>query len=89
MNPFFPCIIKIQLTIIVKFYNYILSKAEISEIHDDVDYSSMTEEELEKLKEEQDIDRERIDALDAEQVMMDDEYDDEEVLLYDRNSGEY
>lgn len=72
-----------------KFYNFIMSKAEISEIHDDIDYSSMTEEELEKLKEEQDIDRERIDALDADQVMMDEEFDDEEVLLYDRSGDDY
>ena len=75
-----------------KFYNYIITKAEISEIHDDIDYSAMTEEELDKYKEEQDIDRERIDALDADQDMIGDEYDndyDDEVLLYDRNSGEY
>jgi hypothetical protein len=72
-----------------KFYHYILNNAEISETHDDIDISSMSEEELEKYKEEKDIDRERIEAIDADQDETNEDFGDEDILLVDRNSGEY
>ena len=72
-----------------KFYQSIINMAEVSEIHDDIDYSSMTEEEIEKLKEEQDIDRERLDALDADQEETNEDFGDEDIIMHDRTSGEY
>ena len=72
-----------------KFYHYIINKAEVSDAHDEMDLSSMTEEELEKYKEEKDIDRERMEALDADQDETNDDFGDEDILLVDRNSGEY
>ena len=72
-----------------KFYHYIVNKAEVSETHDEVDVSSMSEEELEKYKEEKDIDRERIEALDADQDETNEDFGDEDILLIDRSSGEY
>jgi hypothetical protein len=69
-----------------KFYYYISSKAEVSEAHDEIDYSSMTEEEIEKLKEEQDIDREREEALDTDQdIESNDDFGDEDIKTGDRD----
>ena len=72
-----------------KFYHYIVNKAEVSETHDEVDLASMTEEELEKYKEEKDMDRERMEALDADQDETNEDFGDEDILLVDRSGGEY
>lgn len=45
----------------------------------DIDYSTLSEEEIEKMKEEADVQREEDEALDVE--MENDEMDDEEVLF--------
>jgi hypothetical protein len=69
-----------------KFYHYISTKAEVSESHDEIDYSSMTEEEIEKLREEQDIDRERDEALDADQdIESTDDFGDEDIRTGERD----
>jgi hypothetical protein len=69
-----------------KFFHYIKSKAEVSETHDEIDYSSMTEDEIEKLKEEQDIDREREEALDADQdPESTDDFGDEDIKTGERD----
>lgn len=74
-----------------KFYHYISSKAEVSEIHDEVDISKMSEEDLEKYKEQKDIDKESWDAIDADQDPEDinPDFGDEEAQLLDRVSGDY
>jgi glutaredoxin 2 len=72
-----------------KFYHYISNKAEVSEAHDEVDFSSMTEEEIEKFKEDRDVDRERLDALDADQDETNEDFGDEDVIIHDRISGDY
>jgi len=73
-----------------KFYHYIINKVEISESHDEIDLSSMSEEDIEKLKEEKDMDRERIEALDADQDETNEDFGDEEVLIHsNRLTGEY
>lgn len=72
-----------------KFYHYISTKAEVSETHDEIDITTLSEEELEKLKEEHDIDREAADAIDADQDETNEDFGDEDVLLLDRVSGEY
>jgi hypothetical protein len=69
-----------------KFFYYISSKAEVSEIHDEIDYSSMSEEEIEKLKEERDIDRERDEALDTDQDPdSNDDFGDEDIKTGERD----
>ena len=69
-----------------KFVYYISSKAEVSEIHDEIDYSSMSEEEIEKLKEERDIDREREEALDTDQDPdSNDDFGDEDIKTGERD----
>ena len=72
-----------------KFYHYIINKVEVSDTHDEIDISSMSEEELEKYKEEKDMDRERMEALDADQDDTNEDFGDEDVLLVDRSGGEY
>ena len=72
-----------------KFYNYIINNIDVSISSDEIDYSSMTEEEIEKLKEEIDIDRERLDALDADQDETNEDFGDEDILLHDRSGNEY
>jgi len=72
-----------------KFYRYISTKSEVSEIHDETDISKLSEEELEKLKEQQDIEKESWDAIDADQDEINEDFGDEEVQLLDRSSGEY
>jgi hypothetical protein len=72
-----------------KFYNYILDKAEIAETHDEIDFSTMSEDEIEKYKEETDVDREREDALDANQEETTDDFGDEDLVIRDRGGGEY
>jgi hypothetical protein len=74
-----------------KFFHYINTKIEVAEIHDEINLSNLTEEEIEKIKDEQDMDKERLDALDADQGLDEEETDfgDEDVLLQDRTSGEY
>jgi hypothetical protein len=73
------------------FYHYIIrdSYSEISETYNDVDYSNMTEEEIEKLKEEKDMDKERLDAIDADQDETNEDFGDEDILLHDRSGNEY
>lgn len=72
-----------------KFYHYISTKAAVSETHDEINLSNLSEDELEKLKEEQDIDKERFDALDADQDETNEDFGDEDVLILDRVSGDY
>lgn len=72
-----------------KFYYHIINKASVSDSHEEVDLSTMTEEEIEKLKEERDIAKESLDALDADQDEINEDFGDEEVLLLDRSSGDY
>jgi hypothetical protein len=71
------------------FYYYITRDRDVSESNDEIDYSNMSEEEIEKLKEEKDIDNERLDALDADQDETNEDFGDEDVLLHDRSGGEY
>ena len=72
-----------------KFYHYITHNSEVSESHDEIDYSNMTEEEIEQLKEEKDMDKERLDALDADQDETNEDFGDEDILLHDRSGNEY
>ena len=72
-----------------KFYHYITTKAEVSDFSEEVNFSSMTEEEIEKYKDEQYNDKESIDALDVANDDANDDFGDEDVLLIDRTGGEY
>ena len=72
-----------------KFYYHIITKSESSDIIDEVDPTKMSEEEIEKYKEQKDEDRERLDALDAEQEPGNEDFGDEDTLLLDRQSGDY
>jgi len=72
-----------------KFYQYISHDIDFSEVRDEIDLSSMTEEEIEKLKEEKDIDKERLDAIDADQDEINEDFGDEDVMLHNRVGGEY
>jgi hypothetical protein len=73
-----------------KFYNYIISKAEVSDVHDEVvDTSGMSEEEIEQFKDKQDQDKEQLDALDADQDETNEDFGDEDVVILDRVSGDY
>ncbi len=72
-----------------KFYNYITNKAEVSSELVEDETANLNEEQLEKLKDEQDNYKESLDALDADQDEINEDFGDEEVLLYDRQSGNY
>jgi hypothetical protein len=72
-----------------KFYHYITTKAEISDFTEEVNFSSMTEEEIEKYKDEQYNDKESIDALDVSNDDTNEDFGDEDILLVDRTGGEY
>ena len=72
-----------------KFYYNLLIIVPSSESNDEIDYSSMSEEEIDKLKEEKDIDRERVEALDADQDETNEDFGDEDIILQDRTNNEY
>lgn len=71
------------------FYQFILNKIDIAHVSDDFDISNMSIDEIENLKEELDIDKERDDAIDADQDEINEDFGDEDILLVDRTSGEY
>lgn len=60
----------------------------ISDI-DDINALAMTEEELEKYKEEIEVNKELFDALDADQDDINDDFGEEDILLVDRTDGDY
>lgn len=72
-----------------KFYYHIITKSELSDIIDEIDPTKMTEDELEKYKEQKYDDIERLDALDADQEPTNKDFGDEDTLLLDRQSGDY
>ena len=72
-----------------KFYHYISTKVEVSDITDDIDYSNLSEEDIERIKEERDVNREELDALDADQDETNEDFGDEDIITHDRVSGEY
>ena len=72
-----------------RFMIYITNKAETTETHDEIDFSTMSEEEIEKYKEDQDVKREADEAIDADQDEINEDFGDEEVQLLDRTSGDY
>ena len=83
---------KASFDIAVKqFYDSILNRIEIFDVIDDVvDFSNMTEEEIEQYKDEEYNEKEKLNALDADQDDINEDFGDEEVLIYsNRLTGEY
>ena len=72
-----------------RFYNTLLKNIQNVNVNDEIDYSNMTEEEIEKLKEEKDIDNERLDALDADQDETNEDFGDEDIITHDRTGNNY
>ena len=74
-----------------RFYNTLLKNIQNINVNvnDEIDYSNMTEEEIEKLKEEKDIDNERLDALDADQDETNEDFGDEDIITHDRTGNDY
>ena len=74
------------------FYQSITNKSNlpISYIDEiDIDISNMNDEELEKYKEELDIDREADESLDVSNDDANEDFGDEDILLVDRKYGDY
>ena len=83
---------KASFDIAVKqFYDSILNRIEVFDVIEDVvDFSNMTEEEIEQYKDEEYNERERLNALDADQDEINEDFGDEEVLIHsNRLTGEY
>lgn len=70
-----------------RFYRSITTIAEVTEIHDE--FAHLSDEEVEKIKEDQELAQESIDALDADQDSINEDFGDEEVQLQDRTSDDY
>jgi len=74
------------------FYQSITNKSNLPISYTDetdIDISNMNDEELEKYKEELDIDREADESLDVSNDDANEDFGDEDILLVDRKSGDY
>ena len=71
-----------------KFYHWIIYKIDTTDIQDDIDnnINLLSIDDIEKIKEEQDIDKESMEALDMEQdIESSDDFGDEDIKTGDRD----
>ena len=73
-----------------QFYSYISTIIESSSSENEtIDYSNLSEEEIQQIKEQLDVNREENEAIDADQDETNEDFGDEDIIIHDRVSGEY
>ena len=72
-----------------KLEDYSTIKSNINSLSDDVDFTNMSEEEIEKYKEELEMNIEADEALDISNDDANEDFGDEDILLVDKNNDNY